>query len=431
MNIPKATKVLSRDEVVLALSALGEDPSARRVDQLLEIVDASGLQDGDGHGEMVRAAVDTARQKLDASAGQKITEPRLVVGNWMHTWSWDRDGRSEAQCRIVVDLTNGRLIAAQVGGYEGWSTATPDEKDDLAASLFNRNPTVLADPKTFDLVQIDRLPKWAADALDASPLEPYRDGEVLGLDKDGHVVEWNARTEMPVESGQSLAEFGLQNLREDELVRVGVPREEWEAAFAGQGRVARPHTLEESVDDIGLRIGGLRKALRDLIGATATASSKAAISAQSAAYEAYRKSLSTDEKQRVVLAALEVQRNAPDGHFIRNVDLRGNFEIAVRELGMNLVFSVLDSVPEEPRQKKSTQGALTVPADTLRWLLDQAMELKDMKVEINGDYSPEDLSVWDARLAAVERIVQVPDTAVKRVSKTEFPASTGVPSLEM
>jgi hypothetical protein len=365
MNIQKATKTISRDEVVLALSALGEDPSARRVDQLLEIVDASELAERDGHEELVRAAVDTARQKLDASARQKITEPRLVVGNWMHTWSWNRDGRTEAQCRIVVDVANGKLIAAQVSGYQGWSDTTPDEKDDLAAALFKLNPAVTADPKAFDLVQIDRRPKWAVDALDGPQLEPYRDGEVLGLDKNDHVVEWNARTDMPVESGQSLAEFGLQNLREDELVRVGVPREEWEAAFAGQGRAAQTHTIDESVEDIRLRIGGLRKALRELIGATASASSKAAISARSAAYEAYRESLSTGEKQRVVLAALEVQRNAPEGHFIRDVDLQGNFEIAVRELGMNLVFSVLDSVPDAARQEKSAQGAVSVPARIL------------------------------------------------------------------
>ncbi|WP_321820885.1 MULTISPECIES: hypothetical protein [unclassified Burkholderia] len=165
---------------------------------------------------------------------RKLPKARLFVGCWSHTWSWCEDGRVEAHSRIVVDVANDKLVAAQVSGYKTWNDATSDQKDDLARSLFDENK-VSSDPQAFDFVEIDRLPKWAATAMHGQQLEPYRDGEVLGLDRDGHVIEWNAGADMPVETGQSLVEFGLQNLREHELARVGVTREVWEAAMARGG----------------------------------------------------------------------------------------------------------------------------------------------------------------------------------------------------
>jgi len=55
-------------------------------------------------------------------------------------------------------------------------------------------------------------------------------------------------------------------------------------------------------------------------------------------------------------------------------------------------------------QDEKVPGTVRSSAEVLRWLLDQARELKAMKVEINGDYSPEDLAAWDGRLAEAERV---------------------------
>jgi len=209
-----------------------------------------------------------------------------------------------------------------------------------------------------------------------------------------------------------LAEFGLHNLREHELERVGVAREAWESACAAQSRA--PSALDESVD-VGERMHGLRQALRGLLSATATASSKVAISTRAAAYEALRDSLSAGEKARVVAAALARQKDAPEGHFLKRLDLKNDFNIAVSALGMNVVYSVLDSAPEENTAAQGSAKTIAVPVDTLRWLLGEAEELKEMKEEINDDYSSEDLANWDARLQAVEQIIQAAETPAPAV----------------
>ncbi|WP_199031419.1 hypothetical protein [Ralstonia sp. ASV6] len=64
MNPQSPTSLLSREDILNALSALGEDPVASRVDQVRELVDAATLPMGEPD-EVIRAAVDTARQKLD------------------------------------------------------------------------------------------------------------------------------------------------------------------------------------------------------------------------------------------------------------------------------------------------------------------------------------------------------------------------------
>jgi hypothetical protein len=60
MKEPLTIIRLSRDEIVTALAALGEDPSASRVDALHARIDASSFPDGE-RSEVVRAAVDLAR----------------------------------------------------------------------------------------------------------------------------------------------------------------------------------------------------------------------------------------------------------------------------------------------------------------------------------------------------------------------------------
>ncbi|KVV07448.1 hypothetical protein [Burkholderia ubonensis] len=127
------------------------------------------------------------------------SQPRLFVGNWLHTWSWYEDGRAEVHCRVVVDVANEKLIAAQVADRGQWANATEDQQKDLAASLFIEHK-VSADPKAHDLLELDRLPKWAA-AMVGGEIPSYRDGEVIGFDHQGNAIEWNAGADMPVESG--------------------------------------------------------------------------------------------------------------------------------------------------------------------------------------------------------------------------------------
>lgn len=52
-------------------------------------------------------------------------------------------------------------------------------------------------------------------------LSACADGEVLGLDTDGHVVQWGPECG-PYNSGESLAAFGPYNLRPGERARVGL-----------------------------------------------------------------------------------------------------------------------------------------------------------------------------------------------------------------
>lgn len=165
--------------------------------------------------------------------GAIVQAPRWFVGVWDHTWSWARDGRMEVTCRVLIDVTHEKMVAAMIRGYESWDDATSDQLEDLAKSLFAANK-VNVDPKAFDLVEIDRLPEWAACAAGDQQLPPYQDDEVIGLDKDGCVVQWNSDDGMPINSGESLAEFGLHNLREHEISRVGVPPDTWRAIVAVQ-----------------------------------------------------------------------------------------------------------------------------------------------------------------------------------------------------
>lgn len=58
----------------------------------------------------------------------------------------------------------------------------------------------------------------------------YQDREVVGLDKQGCVVQWNASEEKPYSSGVNLADWGVHNLRKCEAERVGLKQWEWRRA---------------------------------------------------------------------------------------------------------------------------------------------------------------------------------------------------------
>lgn len=85
-------------------------------------------------------------------------EPRLFEGTWNHPFG---PGRTETQCRIVVDVANDSLVAAQASVGLKWVDLSKEEMDDLAESLFDAND-VSDDPTEWNLTSIAALPRWAS-----------------------------------------------------------------------------------------------------------------------------------------------------------------------------------------------------------------------------------------------------------------------------
>ncbi|MCB4349408.1 hypothetical protein LA345_36975 (plasmid) [Burkholderia vietnamiensis] len=222
MDVRPTNSALASDEVLEALVALGEDPKASRVEQVRGLIDSASLQAGE-RADAVRRAVDDARNQIDAVQtmfrdvqpeprtrveidtygpdGIRLqSRSRWFVGEWQHAWSWSNDGRAEAHCRVVVDISNEKLTAAQVADRGKWANATEDQFTELAASLFVEHK-VSIDPKAYDLFELDRLPRWAAAMVGGGEIPSYRDGDVIGFDRHGNAIEWSAGADMPVESG--------------------------------------------------------------------------------------------------------------------------------------------------------------------------------------------------------------------------------------
>jgi hypothetical protein len=101
MNQPSTMTRLNRDEIVIALASLGEDPSASRVDALHAwidaSIDASSLPDGE-RSEVVRDAVDAARTRVDALAP---TERKMDY----------------FQAQRMIDAAVTKVRGAEVGAY--------------------------------------------------------------------------------------------------------------------------------------------------------------------------------------------------------------------------------------------------------------------------------------------------------------------------
>ncbi|MCA8050907.1 hypothetical protein [Burkholderia arboris] len=219
---PTKKIALASDEVLEALVALGEDPKASRVEQVRALTDSTSLPAGE-RADVVRRVVDEARTQVDRAPmafrdvapeprtqveidtygpdGLRVQpKARWFVGEWQQAWSWSKDGRAESHCRVIVDIANEKLTAAQVDHRGQWIAATEDQQRDLATSLFIEHK-VSVDPKAYDFFELDRLPTWAAAVAGVEQLQAYRDGEALGLDRHGNAIEWSADADMPVESG--------------------------------------------------------------------------------------------------------------------------------------------------------------------------------------------------------------------------------------
>ena len=54
----------------------------------------------------------------------------------------------------------------------------------------------------------------------------YIDGQVLGLSEFGTVLQWNGDDNVPYDTGETLDQWGVYNLRDSECECVGVTIEE-------------------------------------------------------------------------------------------------------------------------------------------------------------------------------------------------------------
>lgn len=54
-------------------------------------------------------------------------------------------------------------------------------------------------------------------------LSPYEDNEVVGIDKDGCIVQWDGENSRPYNCGETPQEFGLENLTDIEKERIKTP----------------------------------------------------------------------------------------------------------------------------------------------------------------------------------------------------------------
>ena len=73
---------------------------------------------------------------MQSNNEMKMPGPELFAGNWNHLFG---PGRAETQCRIVVDVANDALVAAQAFDGLKWFDLSSVERADLAESLFEVN----------------------------------------------------------------------------------------------------------------------------------------------------------------------------------------------------------------------------------------------------------------------------------------------------
>ncbi len=101
----------------MALSALGEDPSASRVEQLRDLVDASTLPEGDRE-EVVQAAVDEGRRQLEAAAAKNaIVVPPAVEHHVRFALNSLRE-QEAALHGVQLARGNGHILALELQDRE-------------------------------------------------------------------------------------------------------------------------------------------------------------------------------------------------------------------------------------------------------------------------------------------------------------------------
>lgn len=118
-----------------------------------------------------------------ASELVKIPEPKFFTGNWNHLFG---PGSAETQCRIVLDATSEKLVAAQALRGRKYVLLDRIEFDDLEDSVLNANGAH-HNPLEWDLEPCSEMPRWATTASHGQELKrglrqsmPPRESRKLG-----------------------------------------------------------------------------------------------------------------------------------------------------------------------------------------------------------------------------------------------------------
>ncbi|MFP3637664.1 hypothetical protein [Paraburkholderia sp. SIMBA_054] len=106
---------------------------------------------------------------------EKSAAPRLFDGTWAHLF----EGNTETECRVLVDVRDEKLIAAQARTGHTWRSLKWDELVDLADSLFNAND-VAADPEEHGLEVTVSMPDWAPTDIVFMPTPAVRPMDLSG-----------------------------------------------------------------------------------------------------------------------------------------------------------------------------------------------------------------------------------------------------------
>lgn len=253
---------LGSDEDALQIVANGTDPHHVAARQFLL---AHNLAEYEA---MVAFRVDG---KLPAKRIAAVFQPQA----WVNDCATDIDGQE------VVDVTDRvlRLSLDRIHGLQDYRDSTDDLMDGSSAVMKHDGPfTVRAVDSVREFFGVKELSDVTEDMLASArqaTLKPqhYQDDEVIGFDKDGCVMQWDADKGLAFNSGESLDEFGLHNLRERELSRVNVCRATWLAAVAEQAakhvvtvEVAvpglDPKFASESTYTAGMRVARMEQAVK-------------------------------------------------------------------------------------------------------------------------------------------------------------------------
>lgn len=296
MSTVPEQKKLAFEEIASALTSLGVDPDADRIAALQSRIDPEALRAGD-RDAAIRFAVEQASRDLDvrnAEDGQPLSAqivkpgattrfdlrypyilaheipyapaiPGTDMGEQMGgTFYWKRGGgpwnqsTSEAQ-RYPEDMAKkeqARLITAGCADVELVDANVIEARVHVLGAVCRMSEDVLSRNELIGLIGRVRaipddcyaraVPDLAKHGTLTEPLilavtglgsgkpgVPLAEEEVIGL-YGGQVVQWDAENAVAYSSGETLDEWGVHNLRERELRRVGVTRAQWQAAVVAQ-----------------------------------------------------------------------------------------------------------------------------------------------------------------------------------------------------
>ena len=82
---------------------------------------------------------------------------KYYAGEWHHPFG---PGEKPTQCRIVIELSEPKIVAAQEWTENGYVNMRKDRLADLENSVFAVNEAHLSPPETYDLKAFDEFPQW-------------------------------------------------------------------------------------------------------------------------------------------------------------------------------------------------------------------------------------------------------------------------------